>query len=99
MREQRPVLEDHPHPPAFGRHVDTRGDDGLAADGHGAGVGPLQPGEGAEQGRLAAAARPQQGEDGAFGHVEVHALQHRYPSEALVETDDLDGTWGPVQHT
>ena len=57
--KQRPVLEDHADPAAFGRdeHVAGHLGDRGPADGDPAGVGPLEAGDDPQQGGLAAAAR------------------------------------------
>ena len=67
-------------------HVDAR-DDGAPA------VGLQQGGQDADGGRLAGAVRPEQAEHGAFGHVEVDAVQRPYVTEGLDQTFGIDGAW------
>jgi hypothetical protein len=56
--EQGAVLEHHPDPAALGRDKRAWGRQVPAVEPDPAGVGPLQPGDAAQQGRLAAAAGP-----------------------------------------
>src|SRR3546814_1326139 len=58
----------------------------------------LQSGDRAQKGGLAAAARAEQGDDRARGHVQVDAAQHRLAPELLPEVGDLDGARTAVQH-
>src|SRR5690606_38212797 len=88
--EQRPVLEDHADAAPLGRHPDPGADEDAAADGDGARVGPLEPGDRAQERRLAAAARPEQGDDRAGGHVQVDAAQDLLAPEALVVPQVVD---------
>src|SRR3546814_2940443 len=65
--------------------VDARSEHGATADLDGAAVGLLQSGDRAQKGGLAAAARAEQGDDRARGHVQVDAAQHRLAPELLPE--------------
>jgi hypothetical protein len=60
-------------------HVGKR----LAIEQHGAGSRPIQPGAKAQQSRLAAAGRPQDGTGGALRQFERNALQHRQNARRL----------------
>ncbi len=60
------------------------GDDDLA------GVGALEAGDDAQQGRLARAARPQQGGETALGDLEVDVLERLEVAEALGHAVGLD---------
>ena len=44
-------------------------------------------------GGLARAVRPEQAQDGAFGDVEVDAVQSPYVAEGLHQTFGVDGAW------
>ena len=56
---------------------------GRAVDGHRARVRPVDPGDERAQRRLPGAVLPDQTDDRAAGEVEVDALEHRRPREAL----------------
>src|SRR5205085_758346 len=77
--ERRVVLEDEADPAALGRvpgHV-LLGDQDLAL------VGPLEPGDHAQEGRLAAAARAEERGQRARRHLERHAVERDEVPEAL----------------
>jgi len=60
-----------------------------------AGAGVDQGGGDADQGRLARAVRPQQGEEIAFGDLELDALQRRDPvGIRLLQVADGEGGYG-----
>jgi hypothetical protein len=98
VREQGPVLEHHADAAALRRHVEAPADHRPPTDRDVAVVGSLQPGDRAQERRLAATARAEQGDDRPLRHVEVDAAQHGRPPEALVDPGDLDGARGGVQH-
>ena len=60
-------------------------DDVVAADAGLAAVGGEEGGEDVDHGGLAGAVRSEQGEDGAFGDVEVDAVEHDLVAEGLAE--------------
>ena len=78
MREQRVILPDQPHIALMHRHLV----DGLAAREQRAAVGGFQAGDDAQQGRLAAAARPHDRQELAALDGEAHIVER----EAAVET-------------
>jgi len=81
VRVQGVVLEHHGHVPA------ARGDPGhvAAADLDGAGGRGLEPGDGAQQGGLAAAGRAEQGEELPVVDAQVQAVDRPHPSGELLD--------------
>lgn len=67
-------------------HVDAR-DDRPAA------VGAQQGRQAADRGGLSRAVRPEQAEHGAFGDIEVDAVQSPYVAEGLDQPFGIDGAW------
>ncbi|GAA3087142.1 hypothetical protein GCM10010336_07120 [Streptomyces goshikiensis] len=63
------------------------GDDGLAA------VGLEQGGQDAHGGGLAGAVGAEQAQHGAFGDIEVHAVQSPDITEGLDQTLGVNGAW------
>ncbi len=63
------------------------GDDGLAA------VGPQEGGQDTYGRGLARAVRAEQTQDGAFGDIEVHAVESPYIAEGLDQTFGVDSAW------
>ncbi len=57
------MLEHHPDPPLLGLDEHSRPRHGKSGDGNAAGIGPLEAGNHAQQGRLARAARTEEGDD------------------------------------
>jgi hypothetical protein len=74
VREQRVVLEHHADAAGLGRHVDGGAADELMRQRDTAGLGALQARDGAQQGGLAAARRPDQDPDLACLQAERHAV-------------------------
>ena len=64
------------HLPFFRRNEESlvRGDDDVALDLNVAAVGPLETGDDSQRGRLAAAARPQKGQDIALLYCKTHIV-------------------------
>ena len=83
VREQRVVLEDHAEPAALGRQVIDRAsiEPDLAARGR------KQPGQQVQRGGLAAARRPQEGDELAAVYVERELVEHRAGAEALRQAE------------
>ncbi len=98
VREHRHVgpegvaLEHHPDVAAVGRdeHPAGRGGHQVLADPHLAAVGPLESGDAAQGGRLAAAARSEQRDQLAILDLQVETPQHGRVLELLAERDEPD---------
>ena len=84
--EKGVVLKHHPGVPPVGGHVG----DVLVVKEHGTGSGKDKPGDHAENGRLAASARPEQTEELAVGHGQADALHDRVVIEMLGEAIEGD---------
>jgi hypothetical protein len=91
VAEQRVVLEDEADL-AFA-HVGAGRV--LAVEQHAAGIGYLEAGDDAQQGRLARAGGAEQRHQLAVADVEVEVVADDGGAEALVEIPDLDAHWGP----
>ena len=89
--EGRVVLEDE----ADAALARRRGRDVLAVDHHRAGVRRLEPGDDAQQRRLAAPARAEQRGQRAVGDVDAHVAERLELAEVLVHVSDLDRHQGP----
>jgi len=89
VREQRVALEDRVDRAAVGR----QGGDVPPAQQHLAGVGQLQPGDDAQEGRLAAARGAQDGDELAASDCQGDAAQDFRAAEALADSlqPDLAG--------
>ncbi len=89
MRIQGVVLEDHGHVARAGRqvgHVTT-------SDGDASGRGPFEPGDGAQQRRLATARRSEQGEELAVFDAQIEPVEGaNTATEVLDQRADLDLT-------
>ncbi len=74
-------LEHHADPALVGRDglgaLSITAPHDRVADGDGAGVRRLEPGDTAQQCRLAATARSEQSSDRAVGHVQAHVVERR----------------------
>src|SRR5262249_34571736 len=68
---------------------------GPVRDGDRSGVVPLKPGDRPQQGRLAAAGRPDQREELSVAHVERDPLEDRRGAERLAEAGDGHCGHGP----
>jgi hypothetical protein len=88
VREQGPVLEDHPDAPALRRDQHAGAGEDAVAHAHLARVGHLEAGDRAQQRGLPAAARAEQGDDRARRHVEVDRVEHERRAEALAQPGD-----------
>ena len=101
VREERVLLEDHPDPARVRRHEDAGAEDGAALDRDLAGVGALEARDEAEQRRLPAAARAEQGDELPALDAEL-AVEHGLDvAEALrhaVRTDRSTGHARIVRH-
>jgi len=86
MAEQRIVLEDQADPPLL--RAARAGI--LAGDHEPAGIGVFEPGDDAQQGRLAGTGRPQQGNELAGSDAEIDAVQGDEIAEALDDAFQLD---------
>src|SRR5260370_6334655 len=86
MGKQRGVVE-HASDIAFVRR--QRGDV-LGIEHHGAAVDAQQAGHDAQQGGLAAARGPQQGDELALGDAEIDAAQHSGGAEGLLRAGDVE---------
>src|SRR4029434_4686682 len=64
-------------------------------DRHGAGVGYLQTRDDSQEGRLAAAARPEERGQRTRGHVDGHVPQDRRRTEGLGDVTNLNGHQSP----
>jgi hypothetical protein len=93
VREEGVVLHDDPDPAAL--RGDERGGAGdePAADGDGARIGRFEPGDEAEEGGLAAPARPQDSDELAGLDLQVDAVEghHRSVRPAEAGAGDRDG--------
>ncbi len=78
MREQREVLEHEPDPALLRRHEAVGSGDLLAVEQHAARGRALDAGGDPEQGRLAAARRPEQAEDLRRRDVEADAVEREH---------------------
>ena len=78
MGEEQEVLEHHADVAAIGRQIG----DVLSADQHAAFVGELQPGDDAQQGRLARTAGTQQGEELALLDLQIGPVDRGHRAEA-----------------
>ncbi len=85
VREERVVLEHHPHPAPLGGPVPAAVVDHLAVDLHDPRVGVLQPGHQPQQGRLAAPGRSDDGDHLAGAHLEVERAHGVHRAVALVD--------------
>ena len=81
--EEGVVLEDHPDLAALGRHPGAVAGDGHARDLDGAGLGLLEAGDQAQQRRLAAAGRAEQGDELAALDAELRVVDGPDGAEAL----------------
>jgi hypothetical protein len=90
--KERPLLGHVPDAPALGGEMEPTVVDDAAADGDDAAIRPLETGQEAQQGRLAAPRRSQDGGQGAFGDVEIEAPQHRLGAERLVQAGDVQAS-------
>ena len=68
--------------------------DVLAPDGERPGIGLLETRDHAQQGRLAAAAGPEQRQEMAMRHVDVHTVHGSDLPEALDDTTDAEVAHG-----
>ena len=84
VREERVVLEHHAEVAALGRHAGHL----LAVHQDAAGVGDLEPGQAAQERRLAAAARAEERHDRAALDLEREVAQHLALAEPLGEILD-----------
>ncbi|MNQ71881.1 hypothetical protein D3C85_865680 [compost metagenome] len=87
VRVERVVLEHHRHVAVARRGVV----DAAVAEQDVAAFGGFQPGNHAQQRRLAAAARPHERHELAVADVDVDAADHRRAAELLEELADADG--------
>src|SRR5262249_29648466 len=90
--EGRVMLEDETDPPRARRRVSylLRADQDLAL------VGRLEASDDAQQSRLAAAARPEQGREGALWHIQADVVKRPKLAEALGHVGDLDRHRQPI---
>ncbi len=65
---------------------------------HAAGIRPLEPRKQAQKRRLAAARRPQDGGQRAFGHVEVDTVEYHPGAERLLEPRDDHACQGVTEY-
>ena len=87
MRKERVVLEHKAKAAAMDGHVGEV----LAAQSNLAAVGLFQPGDDAQQGRLAAAAWPQETDDFARVYRQANTLQrHGGARVSFMQIDDLE---------
>ena len=90
VREERAVLEDHADAAALGLFPDAVTRDRPAADGDGAGVGDLETGDDAQQGRLARAARSEERHQLALLDGDRRTRDRARPAERLADVDSVD---------
>ena len=90
MREQGVLLEDHVHRPPVGGH----GGDVGAGDADSTRVRLFEAGDHPQQGRFAAAAGAEQGEELAAADRQGHAVDGRDGVETLGDAVDLDAEFG-----
>ena len=90
--QMRVGLEDHAHPALLGieEHALRRRGEQRARRRDLARVGRLEAGDEPQRGRLAAAARPEQGHERPGRDVEVHVVDGGRRSEGLREPDHPD---------
>jgi hypothetical protein len=91
MPEQGVVLKDKADP-ALSRRETT---DVLPVDKDRTGIGPIEPGDQAQQGCLTCAGRPEKGEEFAVGDIEIGAGQHRRTAEMLYQSANLHAHGAP----
>jgi hypothetical protein len=96
--EQRALLRHQPDPPVLGSDVDARARDEPPAQADLPGVGPVEPGDHAQQRRLAAAGPAQDGHQRTGGHGEVDPVQHRGAGVARRHRRDAQSGRGDVRH-
>jgi hypothetical protein len=90
VREERVVLEHHPGPAPLRRREPAGPRHELAADRDRAGVGPLEPGDQAQQRRLAAAGRAEHRDQLAGRDVELDAGDRSRRAERLRDALEPD---------
>ena len=90
MREQRDILEDHPDPPSLGRDGHPGPGHPAAADLDRARIGGVEPGDQAQDRRLAAAGRPEHRQHLAGPHVEVDVVDRDDVAERAPQAARLD---------
>src|SRR5690606_17347511 len=72
------------------QHVRRQAGDVLTLEQHGAGVGLMEAGDEAEEGRLASAVGPYQPRYGAGAHVETAVIDGPQPPEVLDQASDAE---------
>ncbi len=90
MREERVVLEDDADPALLGGDGAAGTGHDLPAQGDGARVGALEPGDEAQRGGLAAAGRAEQREDLALGDPERESVHRRGVRRAEALADPVE---------
>ena len=88
--EERPFLRHHAHPAQLGWCAAFAVGDRRPPDRDRAAVGTFEPGDDAEQRRLAAAGGTEDGGDAADRHDQVDAVQHQGAAEGLGDSSDLE---------
>ena len=86
MAEQGIVLKHEPDPPLANLAVCRI----LALEQHAPAIGRLEPGDDAQQRRLAAAGWPEQRHELARAYLEAHVAQRREATEGLGDVADVD---------
>ena len=90
VREQGPVLEHHADLASLGRHPDRVARQHAPAGADHAGVGPLEPGDRAQQRGLAAPARSEEGDDLAGADLQVDVHEDGVVAEGLGQAGHTD---------
>jgi hypothetical protein len=89
VREQRVVLEYHPHLSPLGWKLPAGARDLLAVDPDASAGERLEAGDAAQDGGLAASAGTEQASDGALAQREAQAREHRGVAVAMPDIVDL----------